>query len=153
VHPACYQNPCRPMAPFCTARSIDPVPLPSIPCTCSPVKFRERLLSASARLETLKFPTLTSALTFSRQRLDHLGRRLPLGTAASLRDQNVTPHVAQNTTRPGGSAIDARTTRHEGYAASLEIRKPGLTDTSTSCLRANNPSKNRVFQQPVRLKR
>jgi hypothetical protein len=26
-------------------------------------------------------------------------------------------------TRPGGSAIDARTTRHEGYAASLEIRK------------------------------
>jgi IS5 family transposase len=42
---------------------------------------------------------------------------------ASLRDQNVTPHVAQNTTRPGGSAIDARTTRHEGYAASLEIRK------------------------------
>ena len=42
---------------------------------------------------------------------------------ASLRDQNVTPHVAQNTTRPGGSAIDARTTRHEGYAAILEIRK------------------------------
>jgi IS5 family transposase len=42
---------------------------------------------------------------------------------ASLRDQNVTPHVAQNPTRPGGSAIDARTTRHEGYAASLEIRK------------------------------
>ena len=42
---------------------------------------------------------------------------------ASLRDQNVTPHVAQNTTRPGGSAIDARTTRHGGYAASLEIRK------------------------------
>jgi transposase len=42
---------------------------------------------------------------------------------ASLRGQNVTPHVAQNTTRPGGSAIDARTTRHEGYTASLEIRK------------------------------
>jgi hypothetical protein len=51
-----YQNPFRSMAPFCTAISIDPVPLPSIPCTCSPVKFRERLLSASARLETLKFP-------------------------------------------------------------------------------------------------
>jgi transposase len=42
---------------------------------------------------------------------------------ARLRDQNVTPHVAQNTARPGGSAIDARTTRHEGYAVSLEIRK------------------------------
>lgn len=42
---------------------------------------------------------------------------------SSLRDQNITPHVAQNTARAGGSAIDARTTRHEGYAASLEIRK------------------------------
>jgi transposase len=42
---------------------------------------------------------------------------------ASLRDENVTPHVAQNTARAGGSAIDARTTRHEGYTASLEIRK------------------------------
>jgi IS5 family transposase len=42
---------------------------------------------------------------------------------ARLRDQNVTPHVAQNTARAGGSAIDARTTRHEGYAASLEIRQ------------------------------
>jgi len=29
-------------------------------------------------------------------------------------------------------------------------REPGLTDTSTSCLKANNPSKNRVFQQPAR---
>ncbi len=27
---------------------------------------------------------------------------------------NVTPHVTQNIDRPGGSAIDARTTRHEG---------------------------------------
>ncbi len=26
----------------------------------------------------------------------------------------VTPHVAQNTSRPGGSAIDGRTTRHKG---------------------------------------
>jgi hypothetical protein len=36
---------------------------------------------------------------------------------------NVTPHVAQNTARPGGSAIDARTTRHAGYAASQKKRK------------------------------
>jgi hypothetical protein len=28
---------------------------------------------------------------------------------------NVTPHVAQNTKRNGGSAIDERTTRHSGY--------------------------------------
>jgi hypothetical protein len=33
-----------------------------------------------------------------------------------------TPHVAQNLTRPGGSAIDARTTRHEGYAMSQHAR-------------------------------
>jgi hypothetical protein len=35
----------------------------------------------------------------------------------------VTPHVAQNTTRPGGSAIDNRTTRHAGYAISQQRRK------------------------------
>jgi hypothetical protein len=35
----------------------------------------------------------------------------------------VTPHVARNTARPGGSAIDARTTRHAGYAVSQKKRK------------------------------
>jgi IS5 family transposase len=39
-----------------------------------------------------------------------------------LRDRNVTPHVAQHTTRRR-SAIDRRTTRHEGYAVSQRIRK------------------------------
>lgn len=39
------------------------------------------------------------------------------------RHMNVTPHVAQNDTRPGGSAIDARTTRHTGYAVSQKKRK------------------------------
>ena len=34
----------------------------------------------------------------------------------------VTPHVTQNVTRPGGSAIDGRTTRHEGYAMSQHAR-------------------------------
>jgi transposase len=38
-----------------------------------------------------------------------------------LREINVTPHVAQNTSRT--SAIDGRTTRHRGYAASQRIRK------------------------------
>jgi hypothetical protein len=33
------------------------------------------------------------------------------------REMNTTPHVAQNTTGRR-SAIDARTTRHKGYAAS-----------------------------------
>jgi hypothetical protein len=31
--------------------------------------------------------------------------------------------VAQNIARPGGSALDARTTRHPGYAVSQWIRK------------------------------
>ena len=36
---------------------------------------------------------------------------------------NVTPHVAQNEKRPGGSAIDGRTTRHAGYKVSQRKRK------------------------------
>ena len=39
-----------------------------------------------------------------------------------VREIQVTPHVAQNDTRRGGSAIDARTTRHEGYAMSQQAR-------------------------------
>jgi hypothetical protein len=38
-------------------------------------------------------------------------------------DMNVTPHVAQNDGRRGGSAIDARTTRHAGYNVSQRKRK------------------------------
>jgi hypothetical protein len=34
----------------------------------------------------------------------------------------VTPHVTQNLTRPGGSAIDGRTTRHDRYAMSQHVR-------------------------------
>jgi transposase len=39
------------------------------------------------------------------------------------RHMNVTPHVAQNNGRRGGSAIDARTTRHAGYDISQKKRK------------------------------
>jgi IS5 family transposase len=42
---------------------------------------------------------------------------------AECRHLNVTPHVAQNVNRNGGSAIDGRTTRHEGYAISQRKRK------------------------------
>jgi len=45
------------------------------------------------------------------------------GFIDSLRALGVTPHVAQNLTRRGGSAIDGRTTRHPGYAVSQVIRK------------------------------
>ncbi len=42
---------------------------------------------------------------------------------AECRRMNATPHVAQNTKRAGGSAIDARTTRHAGYQISQQKRK------------------------------
>jgi transposase len=58
-------------------------------------------------------------------------RRLTLGAdkaydtrdfVADLRDLNVTPHVAQNTSGRS-SAIDNRTTHHPGYAVSIRVRK------------------------------
>jgi hypothetical protein len=42
---------------------------------------------------------------------------------AEMRRIGVTPHVAQNTARSGGSAIDSRTTRHEGYRKSINARR------------------------------
>ena len=42
---------------------------------------------------------------------------------ASCRALNVTPHVAQNERRPGGSALDLRTTSRPGYAVSQRVRK------------------------------
>ena len=42
---------------------------------------------------------------------------------AECRNLRVTPHVAQNLERPGGSAIDARTTWHPGYTISQRKRK------------------------------
>src|SRR5271165_5274347 len=45
------------------------------------------------------------------------------GFVAECRNLRVTPHVAQNHARSGGSAIDARTTRHAGYKISQRKRK------------------------------
>jgi hypothetical protein len=45
------------------------------------------------------------------------------GFVKACRDIRVTPHVAQNTKRVGGSAIDARTTRHADYEVSQRKRK------------------------------
>jgi transposase len=45
------------------------------------------------------------------------------GFVRACRDLQVSPHVAQNVGRRGGSAIDARTTRHAGYAISQKKRK------------------------------
>lgn len=41
---------------------------------------------------------------------------------ARSRALHVTPHVSQNRKRSGGSAVDARTTRHPGYAESQACR-------------------------------
>lgn len=42
---------------------------------------------------------------------------------ADCRAMNITPHVARNDNRNGGSAIDGRTSRHAGYAISQRSRK------------------------------
>lgn len=42
---------------------------------------------------------------------------------AACRERKVTPHVIQNDSRRGGSAIDGCTTRHIGYRLSQTIRK------------------------------
>lgn len=60
------------------------------------------------------------------------GRRITLGAdkgydtrefVASCRALKVTPHIARNESRAGGSALDRRTARHSGYAVSQRIRK------------------------------
>jgi phosphoserine aminotransferase len=40
-----------------------------------------------------------------------------------MRRIGVTPHVAQNTARPGGSAIDGRTKRDKGSVKSINARR------------------------------
>jgi hypothetical protein len=44
------------------------------------------------------------------------------GMNAELKRIGVITQVGQNTSRPGGSAIDGRTTCHEGYANSIKAR-------------------------------
>src|SRR6202023_606649 len=59
-------------------------------------------------------------------------RRITLGAdkgydtaefVASCRTLKVTPHIARNESRAGGSALDRRTARHAGYAVSQRVRK------------------------------
>ena len=50
-------------------------------------------------------------------------RTTPGGFVKACREISVTPHVAQNLNRNGGSAIDGRTTRHPGYEVSQRKRK------------------------------
>lgn len=45
------------------------------------------------------------------------------GFVAQCRALKITPHVAQNTKRPDGSAMDGRTTTHKSYRISQGKRK------------------------------
>lgn len=72
-----------------------------------------------------------AALEMTQQLRDRSSRRLTLGAdkaydtrafVAALRQQRVTPHLAQNQTNRS-SAIDDRTTRHAGYSQSQNRRK------------------------------
>ena len=55
------------------------------------------------------------------------------GFVASCRALRITPHVAMNDRRRGGSALDARTARHPGYGVSQRKRK--LIETTFGWLR------------------
>ena len=59
-------------------------------------------------------------------------RRITLGAdkgydtaefVAACRALKVTPHIARNEGRAGGSALDPRTARHPGHAVSQRVRK------------------------------
>jgi hypothetical protein len=74
------------------------------------------------------------------------------------RHLGLTPHVAQNTGRRGGSTIDARTTRHAGVPCA---RKPSNKATRITCQQhkeafisseiRGESQRNSVFQQPARI--
>ena len=68
----------------------------------------------------------SDASTAARVEPDHSCRRQSYDVGAFVagcRDLNVTPHLAQNERRRGGSALDHRTTSWPGYTVSQRIRK------------------------------
>lgn len=81
--------------------------------TCADGSHREREAAARLIADT---PRRTEATVGADKAYD------TAGFVESMREQGVTPHVAQNTTKRR-SAIDARTTRHRGYGASQIVRK------------------------------
>ena len=51
----------------------------------------------------------------------------------TIREMDTRPHVAQNTQRSGGSAIDGRTSRHKSYAVS-QSKRP-LIEKAFGCMK------------------
>jgi transposase len=79
---------------------------------CSGTAERDAALLMAERIEGVGRVTLAADKGYDTRDL-----------VADMRAMNVTPHVAQNVKRRGGSAIDGRTTRHAGYAISQRKRK------------------------------
>jgi transposase len=79
---------------------------------CSGTAERDAALLMAERIEGVGRVTLAADKGYDTREL-----------VADMRAMNVTPHVAQNVKRRGGSAIDGRTTHHAGYAISQRKRK------------------------------
>ncbi len=85
-----------------------------------------QVTAATGTAERDAVPTLLDDAVDRGFRPRTLGADQNYDTAECVADQRVrgvTPHVAQNTGRKGGSASDGRTTRHPGYAVSQRLRK------------------------------
>ena len=54
------------------------------------------------------------------------------GLVKTCRELRLTPHVAQNIRRTGGSAIDGRTVRHPGYEVSMRSASPESNSPSST---------------------
>jgi IS5 family transposase len=79
---------------------------------CSGTAERDAARSMAERIEGVGRVTLAADKGYDTREL-----------VAEMRAMNVTPHVAQNVKRSGGSAIDRRTTHHAGYQVSQRKRK------------------------------
>jgi transposase len=79
---------------------------------CSGTAERDAALQMAERIDGVGRVTLAADKGYDTQNL-----------VTEMRAMNVTPHVTQNLKRRGGSAIDARTTRHAGYQISQRKRK------------------------------
>ena len=79
---------------------------------CNGTAERDAAMVMAERLEGTERVTMGADKGYDTQEFVH-----------EMRGMNVTPHVAQNEKRRGGSAIDRRTTRHSGYQISQQKRK------------------------------